>query len=365
MTFAANTAAQQTFTWQGGNANTNWSNGANWVGGSAPLGNGGETLIFPATAASFTAVNDIPTGTNFVAINLASGATPYTLTGNQLLLGISGGNVVNNTAGTNAVNLDLIITNGTIAVSAGSALTVGVLGTNVINDNGTALTLNNAGTLTLNSLISGAGGVTQVTGGGSTLLNGTNTYNGTTTISNGTVVLGNANALGNLVGITTVGASGTLDLNGLTLTEPLGTVANLTNSSATPAAIATTNSRRHDRTARAGHRQHHAGEHHRHRHRHQARQQHAESDRDRRDPIDFDGRLRQRQHLRNVCRFAGHYQFKQRGQPQQHRRGRRLGFHRRHPEHLRQPASAAPAPSSRRPAARSRSPARRPWPARR
>src|SRR3989454_7486863 len=41
--------AAQTFTWTGAQ-NPNWKTNANWLGGAAPTGNGGENLVFPSGA---------------------------------------------------------------------------------------------------------------------------------------------------------------------------------------------------------------------------------------------------------------------------------------------------------------------------
>ena len=237
ITFAANTAAQ-TFTWKGGNGTNNWNNAANWQGGVAPTGNAGETLIFDQTATSFspTPTNDFPAGTSFASITVNSSGTAYTLSGNAISLGT--GTVLNNTGGATTINLNQTITTGTIVVAAGSSLTLGVLGTNLLSNNNTLLTINNAGTLTINSLISGSGGITQATNGGVTALNGANTYGGATTITPGTVQLGNATALGSTGGATTVGVAATLDLNGQSIAETFGGIASpLINSSVTPAAI--------------------------------------------------------------------------------------------------------------------------------
>src|SRR5579871_6537999 len=47
-----------TRTWQGGGGNSLWSNGANWVGGIAPMP--GDAVVFPSTAVDFTPDADIP-----------------------------------------------------------------------------------------------------------------------------------------------------------------------------------------------------------------------------------------------------------------------------------------------------------------
>ena len=229
--------ANTSFTWTGNDSNTSnsWMDGGNWVGGSAPSGNAGETLIFPDGVNSFTPQNNFPSGTGFTAITIASGATPYVITGNSIVLG-SGNSALTNTAGTNSIKLDLTLNNVTIAVSAGT-LNVGQT-SNVLNNNSSLMSMNNAGTLVINSVITGSGGLTQDTGAGVTTLNGANTYGGLTTITNGTIQLGNASALGSAGGSTTIAATGTLDLNGQTIAETFTAVAGtITNSNAAAATI--------------------------------------------------------------------------------------------------------------------------------
>ena len=58
----------QTFTWTGAQ-NANWGVGANWVGGVAPSGTGGENLVFPNGAANL-ATNNILNNATFNSITI-------------------------------------------------------------------------------------------------------------------------------------------------------------------------------------------------------------------------------------------------------------------------------------------------------
>jgi autotransporter-associated beta strand protein len=88
---------------------------------------------------------------------------------------------------------------------------------------GYTLTLNNtdAGSV-IAGVVSGAGGLVKA-GAGTLTLNGNNTYAGTSGVSGGTLKLGHVNALGAAAtgSGTSVGAGAALDLNGLTVTEPV------------------------------------------------------------------------------------------------------------------------------------------------
>jgi autotransporter-associated beta strand protein len=84
------------------------------------------------------------------------------------------------------------------------------------------LTVTNGPTEFRGVLGDGGGGFGFTKAGTQTLiLSGSNTYTGDTTINAGTVKLGHASALGTTAGKTTVNAGGTLDLNGLTISEPI------------------------------------------------------------------------------------------------------------------------------------------------
>lgn len=60
------------------------------------------------------------------------------------------------------------------------------------------------------------------TGAGTQTLSGNNLYTGTTTVSGGALKLGSSTALGSTTGVTTVGGSAALDLNGQTVAENFG-----------------------------------------------------------------------------------------------------------------------------------------------
>jgi len=186
-----------TSTWDGGGSDSNWSTAANWVGDTAP--SAGFNLIFPFSA-NTSPVNDLAAGTAFNSLNLDSGATSYTLTGNAI--GIS--NFVRNTSvNPQAVNLPLEL-NGPLTLDA----------------------LNS--TLSIGGAISGPQGITKT--GNRVDLTANNTYTGDTTIATGTLSIGDGDVTGSIdpTGTVSFGAGTTtrLEVNrsdDTTLANPITT----------------------------------------------------------------------------------------------------------------------------------------------
>ncbi|MFN9000810.1 MAG: beta strand repeat-containing protein, partial [Holosporales bacterium] len=148
-----------------------------------------------------------------------------TLTSNGFGLNPTRGNFVN-------------FAGGTLQASASfsTAKPFSFVGLNGIGSGGTINT--NGFNVTLNGRVSGSQSFTK-SGTGTLILNAANTYSGSTTISGGTLRAGSSTALGNNSALT-VGASGTLDVNGQTLSA--GSLAGsaggiVTNSSASLATL--------------------------------------------------------------------------------------------------------------------------------
>ncbi|MDB6094631.1 MAG: Autotransporter-associated beta strand repeat protein [Verrucomicrobia bacterium] len=83
---ALNASAQTTFTWTGGGANDDINNPANWLGGTAPTGVGGEDLVFAANGDFLPAFNSAFSIHNFTVTATSSGYNftgtgPLTITG--------------------------------------------------------------------------------------------------------------------------------------------------------------------------------------------------------------------------------------------------------------------------------------------
>ena len=143
--------------WDGGGNTDLWSNAVNWDGDlTAPVS--GDTLAFDGSQ-RLTPSNDLTADSTFTAVTFNSGAGPYVIGGNRITLG---GDVTDNSANTQTMNLALLL-NGNRNV-------------NVVN-----------GALTLGGVISGTGfGITK-SGGGTLTLGAVNTYTGPTIIDGGTL----------------------------------------------------------------------------------------------------------------------------------------------------------------------------------
>jgi autotransporter-associated beta strand protein len=179
-------------TWDGGGADDNWTTAANWVGDVAP--GPGDDLIFTG-AVRLTPNNNFAPNTPFRSITF--NADNFTVRGNPIVLGTTGGGVSNNTGANNRLELGLFLgTNPqTFSIAPGTTLTfAGALG------GPGQLTKAGGGTLVL-------GGTTGVSATGLVLINA------------GTVRLTTATALAatNRVRLAE-GAGATLDLNGNNLT---------------------------------------------------------------------------------------------------------------------------------------------------
>src|SRR5262249_49360527 len=78
--------APATFQWSGAGANSNWSTGANWVGGVAPSPTAFADLDFPTLPAGrITSTNNDLLNASFRSITFSG--PNYTLAGNPITLG--------------------------------------------------------------------------------------------------------------------------------------------------------------------------------------------------------------------------------------------------------------------------------------
>jgi hypothetical protein len=162
-------------TWDGGGSDNNWATTANWVGDVAPVA--GDDLVFPATAAKFTANNNFFLLTSFRSVKIEGG--DYTIGGNPLRL--TGGFVVN--AGTQTVNT-LINLAAPQTFSAGRNSITVIAGLFLDNN---ALTFDGEGGFGV-GLISGTGAITK-NGLGGVLIAAASGYSGTITHNNGIFVV--------------------------------------------------------------------------------------------------------------------------------------------------------------------------------
>jgi fibronectin-binding autotransporter adhesin len=222
----------------GSNVTTASTNGGIAFGATTLLGSPTFDVQSPATATSGTttltlgALNDLGVARTINFVNTGAATTNSVVTLTTAMTSLIDGTIVNLNNGTNAgvaLNLNIAAALGTLAqvsvngnsvLSLGAAQTIGSLsGTgNVIG--AFALTIGNANSSSvLNTTYSGVLGFGGVATGltkaglGTLTLSGANAYTGATAVNLGILRLNNASALGATSGVT-IGAGGTLDLNG-------------------------------------------------------------------------------------------------------------------------------------------------------
>lgn len=105
----------------------------------------------------------------------------------------------------------LIGASGTLDLNGFDQTVTSLTGSGTLGLGSATLTVGDATNMTFSGAITGTGGLVKQ-GTGALTLSGVNTYSGSTTINTGTLQLGNTQALG--TGSLSIGASGTLDLNG-------------------------------------------------------------------------------------------------------------------------------------------------------
>ena len=165
--------------WDGGGSDANWGTAANWVGDVAPVA--GDSLVFPATAAQFTANNNISTFT-FSSLTFEGGN--YTIGGGTLSL--TNGLTAN--AGTHSINtLILVVSSQTYTAAQGSTVTLGILFIASGFGSPVVLSLNGAGSFGV-GVITGTGNLTK-NGVGASLIASAGNYTGAITLNDGILVV--------------------------------------------------------------------------------------------------------------------------------------------------------------------------------
>lgn len=159
-----------TKTWtSNGTAGADWTLGDNWNADTAPVA--GDALVFttPTTGGTRTMNNDFAAGTSFASMTF--NASAFVVNGNMIALGASGVSAPFYGA---TLNAELSISN------AATLFTIAGTGSN---------------RTTLNSIVSGSGGLFKTGAGELRIQTNAKTYSGDTTVNAGTLDLNLANVL--------------------------------------------------------------------------------------------------------------------------------------------------------------------------
>jgi autotransporter-associated beta strand protein len=233
-----------TFVWNGGGADTLWTTGANWNGGTAPSAGSSapfDNLIFGAVGALQPNSEPVMGSNDFgaILINTAN----YTLNGVPMSLG--GGISTSYGAGTSTSNIPTTISNSqTFNIgSGGTFVQAGLVA--LVNDN---LSVTGGGNLTLSGSITNTGNINKSGGGTLTIsgapvsYGGVNTYTGGVTLINSSLtgaVTHNVNAGGTLSGSGDTGSGAVTTAGGIINPGTVGGVGTLTSAAVTMDSAAT------------------------------------------------------------------------------------------------------------------------------
>ncbi len=176
------------FTWDGGGNNNNWSTDANWEGGVAPPSDDATTRVaFDGDQRTTPSLNEDFT-INALRFNESADAFTLDAAGNrELTMDGPVPSIIQMSPNDQVINLGIIMG-----------------GTTVIDTLG-------GGTLTVNGVVSGAGGISKV-GEHTLIVTGDNTYSGHTTVAEGVLNIRHGNALGAVTAGTSVEGGARLEL---------------------------------------------------------------------------------------------------------------------------------------------------------
>jgi autotransporter-associated beta strand protein len=205
------TPGNGTYTWTGGGSDANWSNGANWDAGTAPVN--GADIVFPAGPSSKSPINDIASGTLSTINSITITDSGYDITSSSgSTLSITNGFINSSASGVSNWRIKLSLGGAqTFSTTTASASTA-FYGTWELNSY--LLTVSGSGDMDNTAVISGTGGITK-SGGGTLVLSGANNYSGATTVSTGKFVVNASAAAGSAVTVASLATlAGTGTVNG-------------------------------------------------------------------------------------------------------------------------------------------------------
>ncbi len=214
-------AAPLTCTWTGAGSDSKFSTAANWsnCNSAAPLS--GDSLIFDGSASNKAPANDI--GGLTIANITFTNAAGFTVSGVNITL--TGGITDNSTGSTSSNTIALTLTlsgNQSITGTQVQPLVFGSLPSQLFSISSGTVTVGNVGGITVNSALSGTGGIVFSTSG-SSLMTPASNFSGPITIDNGVILNADPTDLGS--GSITIVSGGTLALvsaqSNITINNPI------------------------------------------------------------------------------------------------------------------------------------------------
>ena len=201
--FATSAVRANEVTWNGGAGGSwDWSQGANWAGGSAPEVDNNSIIHFAGTGSTTggNAWNNLGWWHSYNQIIFDSGASSFTIQGDEVTLAPNGAitsKIVNNSSNGQTIKFyAMALRGGTEITAAGGDITFDVNGSDPIwidpPGSGNAIIINGGGghAVVFNKRIadgSGANGAIVLDANNTLKLVGNNTYSGGTTLNNGVV----------------------------------------------------------------------------------------------------------------------------------------------------------------------------------
>ncbi|MEZ5414315.1 MAG: autotransporter-associated beta strand repeat-containing protein [Opitutaceae bacterium] len=175
---------------------TSVSAGTVTISNASALGTGSTTTVSSGAALRLTNNINVSSETN---LSLAGA-------------GVGGaGGALENVSGTNTWDGNISLTGAATITSSASELILGSDSADSVSLGANTLTLDaDGGDMTVNSVISGTGGMTKE-GAGTVELSSVNTYTGGTTVNDGTLVLSTGGASGTIRGALTINSGGTVE----------------------------------------------------------------------------------------------------------------------------------------------------------
>ena len=217
----------------------NWNSTGSWYDSALPVSSNHVVFIGPGGASSHN-LSALATGNGVIGSLAFSNAVTgsYTLSGNAFTLI---GGLTNNSAFAHTISNHITLAGGTTFAANSNSLTIGG---NVTNGS-SLLTLTGSGNISVNGIISGAGGITK-SGTGTAVLSSINSYHGPTTVNAGWLQVSSTATFGDGTGMLNcsggaIALSATRDTTNGVIPNPIQMTADTTIQNTTNAGTGTRN----------------------------------------------------------------------------------------------------------------------------